>query len=95
MSADELRQAAERLRDPYRCNTAAYESALADWLERTGDRHTDESAVTKEECNRTACCSDGCEVQYCGACGELDYGEACSERLDALAVARIINGGTP
>ena len=33
MSDDVLRRAAERLRDPNRCNGNAYEPALADWLE--------------------------------------------------------------
>ena len=47
MSADELRQAAETLRDPYRCNTAEYEPALADWLEAVAiswvwDEHPDD-----------------------------------------------------
>ena len=33
MSAAELRQAAETLRDPIRCNTSGFEGALAAWLD--------------------------------------------------------------
>jgi hypothetical protein len=66
---------------------------LADWLDGISSRHTDHTAVTKEECNRTQCCPGGCEVTYCGGCGELDYGEACSDRAAALSIARLINGG--
>ena len=47
MSSQELRQAAETLRDPIRCNTPVYEAVLADWLEAVSitwvwDEHPDD-----------------------------------------------------
>jgi hypothetical protein len=51
-------------------------------IEQIRALHTYAMARTKEDCNRTDCCEEGCEITYCECCGEIvDEGDCTTLRL--------------